>query len=92
MTRDDLEARIWEITGRALSGAQVDDIVAAAGAYAVICREEQRQQEDAWTLRHEHATDLYPVIAVLAEALMPDVPHVAARGAGRPRQEGSAAA
>ncbi len=81
MSRDDLEARIWEITGRGLTGAQVDDILAAAQAYAVVRAEEVLIEQERRGLRHEHATDLYPVIAVLAEALMPDVPHVAARGA-----------
>ena len=84
MTRDDLERRIWEVAGRQLTGAQVDEIVDAAEAYAVVRREDKPAvQDDDWVLRHQHPTALYPVIAALAEALMPDVPHVAARGAAR---------
>lgn len=83
MTRDDLERRVWEVAGRHLTGAQVDEIVDAAEAYAVVRRDVQPAVQDDWVLRHQHPTDLYPVIAALAEALMPDVPHVAARGAAR---------
>jgi hypothetical protein len=91
MTRDDLERRVWEIAGRQLTGSQVDDIVAAAEAFAVVRREEKQEARNHMALRHEHATDLYPVIAALAEALMPEVPHVAARGAAQ-RRETSAVA
>lgn len=58
----------------------------------------ERLRRAGWTppegeqpLRHEHETDLYPVIAVLAEALT-GVPQMAARRNQQDQQQGEAAA
>ena len=60
---------------RDLAGKRTEAVIAQlrdSGRLVAAAGEEQA------VLRHEHETDLYPVIAVLAEALL-DVPQVAAR-------------
>lgn len=79
MTPGRLAARVREITRGSLSRRQVDDIVAAAMAYAVLIREDKRIEQEQAPLCHQHETDLYPLIGVLAEALMPGMPQMAAR-------------
>jgi hypothetical protein len=64
-TRDGLEATIWGITGRTLTGAQVDAILDAAEQYAA----ELAPHEPRMALHHTCGTDLYPVIGLIAEAL-----------------------
>lgn len=64
MTRDDLEAGIWAITGRELTGTAVDALLDLVDEYTKPARAGRK------VLRHESDTDLWPVIEVLSEALL----------------------
>lgn len=66
MTRDDLEARIWAITGRELTGAGIDAIVDAAEEYAA----ERQAHRSRTALRHASGDDLWPLIGLLADAML----------------------
>jgi hypothetical protein len=68
MTRAELEARIWAITGRQLTGADIDAITDACEQYAA----ERVQHTPRQALHHTSGTDLYPVIGALASALLGD--------------------
>lgn len=57
---------MWAITGRAMTGDQVDAIVDLAEAYAA----ERAPHQSRTALHHTSGTDLYPLIGVLAEALL----------------------
>lgn len=65
MTRAELEAAIWAITGRGLTGAQVDGLLNVAEQYAA----ERLPHQPRTVLHHAGGTDLYPLIGVLAAAL-----------------------
>ena len=64
MTRDELEARVWAITGRELTGTAVDALLDLVDEYTKPARAGRK------VLRHESDTDLWPVIEVLSEALL----------------------
>lgn len=68
MNRDGLEARIWEIAGRDLTGTMVDDILDACEEYAA----DRQQHEPRMVLQRiaRNGTDLWPVIGVLADAML----------------------
>lgn len=68
MTRADLEARVWAITGRDLTGTMIDDILDACEEYAA----DRQPREPRPAVRHTTHTDLWPVIGLLADALMND--------------------
>ena len=75
MTRDQLEAVIWRHwpTRGSQSTHAVDAILAAAHAYADSMQPipgGQRPACPCHVLRHTSDTDLYPLIGVLADALM----------------------
>lgn len=66
MTRAGLEAAIWAVTGRAMTGEQVDALVDVAEAYAA----ERAPHQCRAVLHHTGPRDLFPVIGVLADALL----------------------
>jgi hypothetical protein len=66
VTRGELEARIWAITGRDLTGAAVDALLDVADEYTAGVRSQRP------VLRHTSPADLWPVIEVLADALLGD--------------------
>lgn len=66
MTRHQIEETIRAIIGRELSDAQIDAIIKAAAAYNGI----HDPQAPGRGLRHTSETDLYPLISVLADALL----------------------
>lgn len=66
MTAAELEAAVWAITGRELTGAQVDAIVDAAEQYAA----ERIPHQPRTVLHHVSGTDLHPLIGALADALL----------------------
>ncbi len=68
MTRDDLEAAIWLIAGRQMTGEKVDAIVDTCEAYA----SERIPRTGQVALHHAAGTDLYPVIGLLAKAMLGD--------------------
>ena len=69
MTRAEIEASIWAITGRELTGAQVDRICDACDEYV-----SERARHDTTRILHPLVpappVDLYPVIGLLADLLM----------------------
>lgn len=64
MTRAELEARIWAITGRELTGERVDALLDLVDEYTKPARAGRR------VLRHESSTDLWPAIGALADAML----------------------
>lgn len=68
MTRGELEAKVWAITGRNLTGSQVDAIVDAAEAYTA----ERLPRKKSRVVVNPVGTELYPVISVLARAMLGD--------------------
>ena len=72
-TRAELEAGIWAISGRTLTGRQVDQLLALADTYRA-----DAHNPPGRPLRHTHGTDLWPVIAALADALLGDATHLEA--------------
>ena len=66
MTRPELEARVWAITGRELTGAAIDAIVDAAEEYAT----ERHEHHGRSVLHHASGNDLWPLIGLLADAML----------------------
>jgi len=66
MTVAELEARIWAITGRELTGTQVDAIVAAVQEYAADLAPKPSRR----VLHHSGDVDLHPLIGALADAML----------------------
>jgi hypothetical protein len=64
--RAELEARIWAITGRELTGSAIDAILDVAEEYTAERQEHHRRG----VLHHASGSDLHPVIGVLADALL----------------------
>lgn len=65
MSRAELEARIWTITGRQLTGERVDALLSLVDEYTRPAHAPGRR-----VLRHQSDTDLWPAIQVLSEALL----------------------
>ena len=65
MSRAELEARIWTITGRQLTGAAVDALLSLVDEYTRPAPAPGRR-----VLHHRSDTDLWPVIEALSEALL----------------------
>lgn len=66
MSRAELEAKIWTITGRQLTGAAVDALLGLVDEYTRPAPAAPGRR----VLRHQNSTDLWPVIKVLTEALL----------------------
>jgi hypothetical protein len=66
MTRDELEAGLWAVTGRELTGSVIDAIVALAETYA----SELPAHRPRTVLHHATGTDLWPIIGALADAML----------------------
>jgi hypothetical protein len=86
MTRDQLEAGVWAITGRQITGTTVDAICDLAEAYAA---ERHAAQTPRRALHHADSTDLYPIIGALAD-LLNSRGHAEDELAPRRRQRGAA--
>lgn len=89
MTRTELEAKIWAITGRQLTGESVDALLDLAEAYTA----ERLEHHSRNALHHTGGMDLWPVIGVLADAMLgaPDADLEVIHG-DPGRQDGRAAA
>lgn len=87
MDKQQLERRIWEVTGRDLTGAQIDAILDATQQYAAELPPRDKRgrltaaQARPAVLHHTGGTDLHPVISVLAQALLTETETAAG---GRP--------
>ena len=68
MSRADLEARVWQITGRELTGTAVDAILDACEEYAADRGEHQPRL--VLPRISSCGSELWPVIGLLADALL----------------------
>lgn len=84
MTRENLEATVWRIGGRQLTGQAVDALVDLAEAYAA----ERVAAAPRRALHHTGGDDLHQLIGVLAGALLGDAPEDEL--AARRRERGAA--
>jgi hypothetical protein len=86
MTRAELEARLWVIGGRQMTGTVIDQILDACECYAAEQRPHTRRQ----AFHHVSGTDLYPLIGVLASALLRDATETRDELAAKRQKQGAA--